>query len=258
MSAVDPSAPELREGDDNDREWVSYLQGQLAGLGYDLGTVDGVFGSRTEAAVERFQAAAGLGVDGIVGPDTWASLATHTVTGWASDAVEWATGLFDGDGSAQGADTREASVAASGRPTADQFVQLCLDQVGDAYDFDASDKLQNRKDDDPDEFDCSGLVEWACLQLGLDDMKGNAKTLIGKCERTLDVAEAVNVRGALIYAYPREGSKVSGHIVVSLGDGTHHVDASFSKKTVGIRKTSLTYYDLAGLVPGLEYPGFET
>ena len=41
----------------------------------DLGlTVDGVFGAQLEAAVKAFQGGAGLVVDGIVGPLTWAAL----------------------------------------------------------------------------------------------------------------------------------------------------------------------------------------
>jgi len=36
--------------------------------------VDGVFGSKTEAAVKDFQQGAGLAVDGVVGPQTWAKL----------------------------------------------------------------------------------------------------------------------------------------------------------------------------------------
>ncbi|GHO56361.1 peptidoglycan-binding domain-containing protein [Ktedonobacter robiniae] len=37
-------------------------------------TVDGIFGSQTEKAVENWQRALGLKVDGIVGPKTWATL----------------------------------------------------------------------------------------------------------------------------------------------------------------------------------------
>ena len=43
---------------------------------YDLSPygADGSFGAKTEAAVRAFQWDAGLGVDGICGPKTWAAL----------------------------------------------------------------------------------------------------------------------------------------------------------------------------------------
>lgn len=50
------------------------IQEKLNSLGYDCGTVDGIFGKLTKAAVEVFQVDNGLGVDGIVGPKTWAKL----------------------------------------------------------------------------------------------------------------------------------------------------------------------------------------
>ena len=53
---------------------VRKLQELLNALGYDCDSVDGIFGSKTKAAVLAFQKANGLGVDGIVGPLTWAKL----------------------------------------------------------------------------------------------------------------------------------------------------------------------------------------
>ncbi|MBU5614455.1 NlpC/P60 family protein [Geomonas azotofigens] len=35
---------------------------------------DGIFGARTENALRRYQAAVGLGIDGVVGPQSWAAL----------------------------------------------------------------------------------------------------------------------------------------------------------------------------------------
>ena len=53
---------------------VRKLQELLNALGYDCGSVDGIFGSKTKAAVLAFQKANGLGADGIVGPLTWGKL----------------------------------------------------------------------------------------------------------------------------------------------------------------------------------------
>ena len=64
--------PMLRTGSRGDA--VRKLQELLNALGYDCGSVDGIFGSKTKAAVLAFQKANGLGADGIVGPLTWAKL----------------------------------------------------------------------------------------------------------------------------------------------------------------------------------------
>lgn len=52
---------------------VKELQVKLNARGADL-LVDGIFGSNTHAAVMEIQAARGLSVDGIVGPQTWGAL----------------------------------------------------------------------------------------------------------------------------------------------------------------------------------------
>ena len=64
--------PTLRKGSKGSDVYI--LQDRLNSLGFNCGTVDGDFGPKTDAAVRAFQKAAGIGVDGIVGPQTWAAL----------------------------------------------------------------------------------------------------------------------------------------------------------------------------------------
>lgn len=58
----------LREGDRGNE--VKYLQIVLNAEGHNAGAEDGIFGPNTKAAVERFQEAEGLVVDGLVGQNT--------------------------------------------------------------------------------------------------------------------------------------------------------------------------------------------
>lgn len=53
---------------------VKLVQLMLNENGYDCGTADGIFGTNTEKAVEKYQRAKGLSVDGIVGNNTYAKL----------------------------------------------------------------------------------------------------------------------------------------------------------------------------------------
>jgi DNA invertase Pin-like site-specific DNA recombinase/peptidoglycan hydrolase-like protein with peptidoglycan-binding domain len=84
-SASVGSAPILKAGDEplargsgygipEDARRVRLLQQKLRGLGWSPGPIDGMFGPRTEAAVVRFQHAAGLAADGIAGRRTGRAL----------------------------------------------------------------------------------------------------------------------------------------------------------------------------------------
>ncbi|MEB3229359.1 MAG: peptidoglycan-binding protein [Leptolyngbyaceae bacterium] len=69
---ADVSLPTLRLGMRGPA--VTSVQERLRRLGFFQGTVDGVFGSQTEAAVKAAQRSFSLNADGIVGPATWAAL----------------------------------------------------------------------------------------------------------------------------------------------------------------------------------------
>ena len=82
IEGVDAVYFDCDEGDENMTmrrgsagEAVRALQELLKKCGYDCGDIDGMFGSKTEAAVKNFQRDHGLTVDGIAGEKTQEALA---------------------------------------------------------------------------------------------------------------------------------------------------------------------------------------
>ena len=69
-----PPYPLLRNGSQG--AYVRFAQQLLESNLYPVGTIDGIFGNRTQSAVRSFQSANGLAVDGIIGPNTWSVLAS--------------------------------------------------------------------------------------------------------------------------------------------------------------------------------------
>lgn len=65
---------------------VRTLQTKLNNWGYNCGTVDGIFGSKTLAAVKQFQKNNGLTVDGIVGAKTAAALGMTLTSGSSNNS----------------------------------------------------------------------------------------------------------------------------------------------------------------------------
>lgn len=57
---------------------VRNIQTRLKSWGYNIGTVDGIYGAKTEAAVKKFQRNNGLTPDGIAGPATLAKIGLST------------------------------------------------------------------------------------------------------------------------------------------------------------------------------------
>jgi hypothetical protein len=71
-SALRAPASTLKPGDQGAQ--VKLLQRALARLGYATGAVDGDYGPSTKAALTRFQTAAKLTADGVLGPQTLQAL----------------------------------------------------------------------------------------------------------------------------------------------------------------------------------------
>ena len=69
--------------------YVLIAQDDLNTLGYTTGGLDGIFGSRTQEAVRKYQRSRGLTADGVVGCNTWRSLQEDVVgTGRTSTTVD--------------------------------------------------------------------------------------------------------------------------------------------------------------------------
>ena len=76
--------PLVRQGDHDHP--VRTLQDLLRARGHTV-TVDGIFGPQTDAAVRSFPGEKHLAVDGIVGPNPWATLIVQVQRGSRGDAV---------------------------------------------------------------------------------------------------------------------------------------------------------------------------
>lgn len=70
-----PPYPLLRR--ENSGAYVTFLQQLLESYLIPVGTIDGIFGSRTENAVRQFQQDNNLTVDGLVGNNTWNALVNN-------------------------------------------------------------------------------------------------------------------------------------------------------------------------------------
>lgn len=67
-----PFKGNLKNGSKN--IYVGIMQYKLKMLGYNIGNVDNVFGTKTEESVRKFQENNSLAVDGICGKNTWSKL----------------------------------------------------------------------------------------------------------------------------------------------------------------------------------------
>ncbi len=80
--AQNASAASYRRGSSG--SVVTKIQQRLSDWGYYFGSVDGIFGSKTEAAVKYFQSKNNLSVDGIAGKNTLAAIGINESDGATS------------------------------------------------------------------------------------------------------------------------------------------------------------------------------
>jgi cell wall-associated NlpC family hydrolase len=133
------------------------------------------------------------------------------------------------------------------KPNILDFVTECLRQVGNKYTWGGEDPLGG--------FDCSGLVEWAASQFGvvLPRTAGPQYAAVQKAGLTMTVEQAFKTRGAVLYRAPNAVPGLGEHIVVSLGDGKHTIEARGSAYGVVEGPITGRTWTGAGKLPGFTY-----
>ncbi len=108
------------------------------------------------------------------------------------------------------------------------FLEEARGQVGTRFEMGAETSV---REDDPDAFDSSELVQWAAGRAGVTIRDGSWRQyqqLYGKGS-TVDVDTALDTPGALVFRFPEdvsddpttwEGRPPGSHVAISLGDGT--------------------------------------
>jgi cell wall-associated NlpC family hydrolase len=140
-------------------------------------------------------------------------------------------------------------VATQAGPVVADFVDICLRQRGDRYEWGAKPPPSNP---DPEAFDCSGLVWWALARLHVPFPEGSWLQL-QECEHRKTMIEpyerAFAIRGALLF---RHDTPADGHVAVSLGNGST-IEARGKQYGVNKWPAQKRHWTHAAYVPGLRY-----
>lgn len=133
----------LRQGDRGAQ--VQDLQSELSNKGYSL-SIDGVYGPVTAQQVRAFQRDAGIGVDGIAGPQTY-------------NALQGNTSSSSGNTQTASAGTSDSSDSSSSSVSTSSLISDAKSLIGSPYTWGGT---------SPSGFDCSGYLNYVFDQNGVD------------------------------------------------------------------------------------------
>ena len=137
------------------------------------------------------------------------------------------------------------------------LLELVTSQDGDSYIFGVE---VRPTESDPDAFDCSELVEWACARLDIEPRMPDGSWYQARHCRSqntlMETEEAINTAGALLFSFsasPFEGPRPKhSHVAISNGDG-RTFEARGRRYGVGFFEAKGRGWTHAAKIPGLEY-----
>lgn len=138
--------------------------------------------------------------------------------------------------------TGASGIGALTSATAERFVQLAYSERGKPYVYGAR---------GPNAWDCAGFTYWCAKQVGVN-FPNPVSSQAAICERagtTMTVSQAAYARGAVIWR--QRGGGANDHIVISLGDGQHTIEAMGRAYGVVVGKIAGRDWTGAGYVPNI-------
>jgi len=138
------------------------------------------------------------------------------------------------------------------------FLDLLNSQAGDEYIFGVE---VDPSDANPEAFDCSELIEWACARMGIQPVMPDGSWMqIQHCHKhatLISVDKALSTPGALLFCFSSSpfgnARPQQAHVAVSQGNGTT-IEARGKKFGVGVFSAHGRGWTHAARVPGILYP----
>jgi cell wall-associated NlpC family hydrolase len=124
----------------------------------------------------------------------------------------------------------------------EKFVRLAYSKRGMPYVYGAR---------GPNSWDCAGFTYWCAAQVGIS-FPNPVSAQADACKRagtTITVAQAAYSRGAVIWR--QRGGGANDHVVISLGDGQHTIEAMGTAYGVRVGKIAGRDWTGAGIIPGM-------